>query len=657
MLPVGRIFGSVLSQQVGKIVKDTNSTPSQSKQKWTPIYFLIGLIVVLFASDYLSTMGSENYPYSEFLNLVDGGQVQNVLISENKIVGELKSGKDKSNGASDKANASDKNKSRRFVTVPMPDDTLVKRLLDSKVVFRVEPRNSFFGSALGWVAPLLIFYIFWLFLFRRNSGNAMSGGMFGMAKSKAKIFVERDVKTTFSDVAGVEEAKEELQELVSFLRDPAKFSRIGGRAPKGILLVGPPGTGKTLLARAVAGEAKVPFFSINGSEFVELFVGLGAARVRDLFQDAKKQAPCIIFIDEIDALGKARALGPLETGAGDEKEQTLHQLLAEMDGFDSSEGVLILAATNRPEVLDPALLRAGRFDRQVLVNYPDQVGRLEILQVHIKKIKTDSLLSLESIAALTSGFSGADLANLVNEAALVAVRRNAESVSTSDFNQAIERVIAGLEHKKRLMNPEEKKRIAFHEMGHATVSLGLNVPEKVHKVSIIPRGLAALGYTLQRPVEDRYIVDHEELMAKVAVLMGGRASEKIFFKSLSTGASDDLVKATDLARAMVTQYAMTENLGPVSFERRRSAFLRSETPRAYQDYSEQTAEHIDVEVRRILDTAFQVAIRTITQHRVFVEEGARKLLEIETLDEHQILELWNQKLSVRKLKSSGSYVG
>jgi cell division protease FtsH len=455
--------------------------------------------------------------------------------------------------------------------------------------------------------------------------------------------VERDTKTTFADVAGVDEAKSELQEMVSFLKDPQRYTRLGGRAPKGILLIGPPGTGKTLLARAVAGEAHVPFFSINGSEFVEMFVGLGAARVRDLFTQASQAAPCLVFIDELDALGRFRGGAIPGMSGNEEKEQTLNQLLAEMDGFDSRKGVIILAATNRPEVLDPALLRAGRFDRQVLVSIPDKEGRQQILKVHVKGVPLDESVKLENIAALTPGFSGADLANLVNEAALHAARRNAKSVSEKDFIESIERIVAGIEQRKKIINPEEKKRIAYHEMGHATVALSRKTDVKVQKVSIIPRGMGALGYTLQRPSEDRYLMDEDELMNKIAVLLGGRASEQIFFEKLSTGAADDLVKATDLARAMVTRYGLSKKLGLATYEKPSARFLagpiQSFEPK---EHSEKMAETVDSEINALLNSGLKLAEGSIQINRAFIESGAKKLLEVETLDEAQVADLWRR---------------
>ncbi len=525
-------------------MKEAEDRTKQEDTKPNLWIMLLIFGVILTINSYFSGH-AESIPYSEFLNLVDKGEVANLTLSETTLSGEIKT--------------ADKDHPKNFSTNAPRDDSLIQKLHEKGVTFKSETKNPIWIFLLSWILPALLFYGLWSLASRGLTRAA--GGVLSMTKSRVKVYMEKDVKTTFADVAGVDEARDELQEVVSFLQDPKRYARLGGRAPKGVLLVGPPGTGKTLLARAVAGEAHVPFFSINGSEFVEMFVGLGAARVRDLFNQARKQAPCILFIDEIDALGKSRAFGMMGTGSNEEKEQTLNQLLAEMDGFDPSEGVIMLAATNRPEILDPALLRAGRFDRQILLNNPDQVGRLQILRVHVKKITLDPKADLNQVAALTPGFSGADLANLVNEAALVATRRNAESVTVDDFSQAIERIVAGLEKKSKVMNPKEKERIAFHELGHATVALALNLADKVQKVSIIPRGMGALGYTLQRPTEDRYLLDEDELLNKVAVLLGGRASEKITFGKVSTGAADDLVKATDLAHAMVAQFGMSEKLG------------------------------------------------------------------------------------------------
>ena len=458
------------------------------------------------------------------------------------------------------------------------------------------------------------------------------GGMMSIGKSKAKIFVEKDIKTSFADAAGVDEAKDELKEVVSFLKDPKSYGRLGAHVPKGVLLVGPPGTGKTLLARAVAGEAGVAFFSISGSEFVEMFVGVGAARVRDLFQQARQHAPAIIFIDELDALGRARGSSVLGGGGHDEKEQTLNQLLTEMDGFDSSVGVVLLAATNRPEILDPALLRAGRFDRQVLVDRPDKKGRADILLVHLQKIKLASGVPVEDIAALTPGFTGADLANLVNEAALLATRRDAESVTLEDFTQAIERIVAGLEKRNRLLNPHEREIVAHHEMGHALVAMALPGVDPVQKVSIIPRGIAALGYTLQRPLEDRFLMNRAELMNRMTVLLGGRAAETLIFDEVSTGAADDLGKATEIARSMVVRFGMDEALGQVAYEPEAAPLLGGPEGADWRPrrYGEQTAAAIDAAVRGLIDSAFHMAITVLTTNRALLSQAAEDLLAKET---------------------------
>jgi cell division protease FtsH len=460
-----------------------------------------------------------------------------------------------------------------------------------------------------------------------------------IGKSKAKIYVESDTKVTFADVAGVEEAKTELQEVIDFLKNPKEYGALGGRMPKGILLVGPPGTGKTLLARAVAGEAGVPFFSISGSEFVEMFVGVGAARVRDLFEQARKAAPAIIFIDELDALGRARGAGTFQ-GGNDEREQTLNQLLSELDGFDPGEGLVLLSATNRPEILDPALLRAGRFDRQVLVDRPDRAGRVQILKVHMKKIVQATDIVLDDIAALTTGFSGADLANLVNEAALLATRRGGDVVTMADFTHAIERIVAGLEKRNRLINPRERKIVAYHEMGHALVSMALPGMDAVHKVSIIPRGIGALGYTIQRPTEDRFLMTEGELRAKIAVLMGGREAERLVFGHLSTGAADDLARATDIARSMVARYGMDAELGSVSYETERNSFLGDRTPSYFErSYSEATAETMDAAVREVLRDVSAQALQILSNNRDILDLTAGRLLEVETLDEATLHEL------------------
>jgi cell division protease FtsH len=482
----------------------------------------------------------------------------------------------------------------------------------------------------------------WWFLIRPLAGKmGPGGGLMSIGKSKAKVYVETDIKTTFMDVAGVEEAKAELQETVSFLKDPTQYGRLGARMPKGILLVGPPGTGKTLLARAVAGEASVPFFSMSGSDFVEMFVGVGAARVRDLFEQARQKAPTIIFIDELDAMGRARGAG--QYGGHDEKEQTLNQLLVEMDGFDPTSGIVLIAATNRPEILDPALLRAGRFDRQVLVDRPDKLGRVQILKVHAAKVKLDEATDLEQVAALTPGFTGADLANLVNEAALSATRRNAPSVTLSDFNAGVERIVAGLERKNRILNPREREIVAYHEMGHAIIASSIKGSDPVHKISIIPRGIGALGYTIQRPTDDRYLMTRQELEDRMCVLMGGRAAEHLIFGHLSTGAADDLSKITDIARSIVARYGMELSLGHVAFDVEQRSFLGyAGEPSRQRSYSEDTAREIDCAVRKVVSTAFARAEDILRKNHGILENSAKRLLTQETLDSTELTDLFKE---------------
>ena len=556
-------------------------------------------------------------PYSEFEKLLDAGQVEEVYVRQNRLEGKLRQPTPEGR--------------TRFVTTRVEPD-LADRLSEAGVEYSGVIETTFFRDLLSWLIPVLFFFAVWMFVFRRVADKQGFGGLMSVGKSKAKVYVEKDTKTTFDDVAGVEEAKEELKEVVTFLKQPKEYGRLGARIPKGVLLIGPPGTGKTLLARAVAGEAGVSFFSIGGTEFVEMFVGVGAARVRDLFDQARKAAPCIIFIDELDAVGRARGISPM-AGGHDEKEHTLNQLLAEMDGFDPTEGIVLLAATNRPEILDPALLRAGRFDRQVLVDRPDKVGRLAILKVHVKSIRLGEDVEPEQVAALTPGFSGADLANLVNEAALLATRRGAGAVTMEDFTRAIERIIAGLEKKSRLLNPHERKVVAYHEMGHALVAMVLPGTDTVHKVSIIPRGIGALGYTIQRPTEDRFLMTREELMNKMAVLLGGRAAETLVFEEISTGAADDLDKVTDIARNMVTRFGMHEKLGQMTYEEQRQAFLGEAVlgPSTPRKYSEETAREIDCAVRSLVDQALGTATRVLRTHRRQLEDGATRLLEKETL--------------------------
>jgi cell division protease FtsH len=555
-------------------------------------------------------------PYSEFQKLLDGDKVSEIWITENDIVGELK---EPLQGGQ-----------RRFATTRVQTD-LAQQLDAHGVKYSGRIQSNFVPTLLSWVIPVLLFFGVWVLLMKRMAGKGGGPGFLAIGKSKAKVLVEANTGVTFRDVAGVDEAKLELEEVVRFLKDPKHYSRLGARMPKGVLLVGPPGTGKTLLARAVAGEAGVPFFSISGSEFVEMFVGVGAARVRDLFEQARAKAPAIVFIDELDALGRARNASPV-VGGHDEKEQTLNQLLVEMDGFDPASGIVLLAATNRPEVLDPALLRAGRFDRQVLVDRPDKKGREQILEVYLPKVAAAPDATAAAIAGLTPGFTGADLANLVNEATLVATRRGADAVTLADFTAAIERLVAGLEKKNRLLSPREREIVAWHEMGHALVAASQPLADPVHKISIIPRGVGALGYTMQRPAEDRYLMTREELEARLAVLLGGRAAELVRFDHLSTGAADDLARATQLARSMATRYAMVPSLGNVAYETSEGpGFLGMASMR--RDYSEVTARELDQAVRSIVDAALDRARSALQASREVLDEGARLLLARETLAE------------------------
>lgn len=589
------------------------------------IFLLIWLAIIAF--QYYDNRHVNSVNYDKFLQKLEEGSVKEVTISETSIRAILKT------------KIENTNKNEVIVSVPVKDDKLVEKLIAQNVTFKATPPETFFSNLLKWLLPIFVLLFIFNTFFKKVLGSA-GGGLLNFQKSKARVYVEKDIPTTFKDIAGVEEAKEELKEIVNFLKDPKGFGRLGGRAPKGILLVGPPGTGKTLMARAVAGEANVRFYHINGSEFVEMFVGMGAARVRDLFEQARTNSPCIIFIDELDALGKARAAGPF-SGANDEKEQTLNQLLAELDGFDSSSGVILLAATNRPEVLDPALLRSGRFDRQVLIDKPDQKGRVEILKIHIKKVKPAKDLDIEKIAHLTPGFSGADLENLTNEAALVATRRNAKHIIEEDFVQAMERIVAGLERKNRIINPEEKKRVAYHEMGHATVALATNSMDKIQKISVIPRGVGALGYTLQRPTEDRYLLTKQQLSLKIAVLLGGRVSEKLFFSDISTGASDDLNKSTDIARAMVSQYSMSDKVGLPTYEIKQNQFLPGTTVQIKQ-MSEETSRLIDSEVKNILENSENIAKEALEKNKEFINFCVNQLLEEETLVEEKIVAFWKK---------------
>ncbi|MCX7673448.1 MAG: ATP-dependent zinc metalloprotease FtsH [Thiobacillaceae bacterium] len=597
----------------------------EQKTGWNIAYWLLALLALLWLQDWWQTTRTvEPVPYSEFERALAEGRVEEVIVGDKTITGKLK-------------HPDAKGKTVIVATRVEPD--LAARLSQYNVPYARVIESTLLRDLLSWVLPAVAFFAVWFFLFRRFAERQGMGGFMTIGKSRAKVYVEKNTGVTFDDVAGVDEAKAELREIVEFLKDPQAYGRLGARIPKGVLLVGPPGTGKTLLAKAVAGEAGVPFFSISGSEFVELFVGVGAARVRDLFEQARAKAPAIIFIDELDALGRARGVGG-PVGGHDEREQTLNQLLTEMDGFDSSVGLIILAATNRPEILDPALLRAGRFDRQVLVDRPDKKGRAAILRVHVKKVKLAPEVDVEQVAALTTGFSGADLANLVNEAALAATRRGAEAVQMQDFNTAIERIIAGLEKKNRVLNPQERATVAYHEMGHALVAMALPGTDPVHKISIIPRGIGALGYTIQRPTEDRYLMTAEELEHKIAVLLGGRAAEKLVFGKLSTGAADDLARATDIARDMITRFGMDEDLGYIAYEAQRPRFL--DVPEMVSGgcrVSESTQAAIDRAIRTIVMRAFERAYRILEDNRAILERGAQQLLAKETLEEAELREL------------------
>jgi cell division protease FtsH len=577
----------------------------------------------------LERLGSDvqTVPYSQFETWVADGKVSNLIVGQTTITGTYHAPK----GAQS-----------AFMTNRV-DQGMAQQLDEHNISYSGEPPPSALFNLLSWLAPFVALALIWRYwIFRRGSGLD-STGLLPVGHGHARIYAETGIKTTFADVAGVDEAKQELAEVIGFLRDPGYYGRLGARVPKGVLLVGPPGTGKTLLARAVAGEAHVPFLSITGSEFVEMFVGVGAARVRDLFQQARGQAPAIIFIDELDALGRARGIDGV-IGGHDEKEQTLNQLLAEMDGFDPKSGVIVLAATNRPEILDPALLRAGRFDRQVLVDRPDKKGRIDILKVHLCKIRTAGDLDIEKIAGMTTGFTGADLANLVNEAALVATRRGGDVTTLEDFTQAIERIVAGLEKKSRILSPRERDIVAHHEVGHALVALSLPGTDPVQKVSIIPRGLSALGYTMQRPAEDRFLIGQGDLENRLTVLLGGRAAETLFFNEVSTGAADDLVRATDLARDMVVRFGMDKALGQVSYEPERGSFLVGQTPAwRPRTYSEQTSEAIDGAIREMIAMAFNRAVAILETNRDVVDAAAQQLLQHETLGSPE-LDLLAKKL-------------
>ncbi len=576
-------------------------------------YVLLGVWGVLIIHNiFVTAFEVQTIPYSKFLHLLKEKKISEAAITSNQIQGRMHVEGDGSG--------------ELFRTVRV--DPEISHLLEEyDVNFKGEIESTFLKDLFSWFFPVLLFVGIWYFMIKRIQGQQQ--GFMTLGKNKAKIYMEDEVGVSFSDAAGVEEAKQELVEVIEFLKTPQRFTAIGGKVPRGILLVGPPGTGKTLLAKAVAGESGVPFFSMSGSEFVEMFVGMGAARVRDLFSQAKEKAPCIIFIDELDALGKARGMGTV--GGHDEREQTLNQLLVELDGFDAQVGVILMAATNRPEILDPALLRPGRFDRQVLVDRPDKSGREAILKVHLKEVQAEDNLDVEQIAAMTPGMVGADLANLINEAALLAVRRGKEKVGMSEFEEAVERVVAGLEKKNRLINPEEKKIVAYHELGHAIVAMALPGTDPVQKITIIPRGIAALGYTMQVPTEDRFLMRKTELLNKIATLLGGRAAEEIVFGDISTGAHNDLAKATEIARSMVTQYGMSAAVGQVYHAGSQRSMYLHPGMEGKTEYSQATAELIDREVRETISKQYEIAHSVLEERRELLEKSTAKLLEAETI--------------------------
>ena len=603
-------------------LKDRAKMKDKKTKNFTFLYFIIAFVAMIAINSYLFKTEVKNVPYSEFKELIAKGKISDIVIDTETLQGTL---------------TLDDGKKTKFLTSRVEDADLVKDLQKYNIKFAGYYENKIFKAIISWVLPFAIIFLIWNLLMRKMGGAPSSVLNFG--KSRGKIYGEDEIKITFQDVAGVDEAKVELQEIIEYLKTPQKFMSLGGKIPKGILLVGPPGTGKTLLAKAVAGEAKVPFFSMSGSDFVEMFVGVGASRVRDLFAQAQQKAPCIIFIDELDAIGKARGMNPLSSN--DEREQTLNQLLSEMDGFDTKAGVIIMAATNRPEILDPALLRPGRFDRHVLVDRPDITGREAILNVHIKGVKLAKEVDLKVVAARTPGFVGADLANLVNESALLAARKGKSSVGMEEFEEAIDRVIAGLEKKSRVMNKKEKEIVAFHETGHALMAEFLETTDQVHKISIIPRGISALGYTLQLPTEDRYLMTEKELRDRLCVLLGGRVAEEVIFGEASTGAHNDLGRATDIARSMVKEYGMSKKLGYVTFERERKPLFMDLGPSfgGAKDYSEETAREIDDEIKGIVDEAREKVQTMLSEKKSLLHKVARTLLEKETIEGNELREL------------------
>ena len=603
---------------------DGGRKQDQRKVHFSIWYFIAALLVIMWLQTLMTEQQANRVSYSEFKQLVRTAKVESVTLSPDTVTATLK-------------DAQGPNKSVSAVRVEDPD--LVKDLEAQGIKFSGSSDSKWLGVLISWLLPLAIFFFFWSFLMRRMGSGPQ--GVLSVGKAKVKIYAEKEISVTFDDVAGIDEAKAELEEIVGFLRDPGKFQRLGGKIPKGLLLLGAPGTGKTLLARAVAGEAGVPFFSMSGSEFVEMFVGVGAARVRDLFGQAKEHAPCIIFVDELDALGKARGLNPI--GGHDEREQTLNQLLVEMDGFDQRAGVIIIAATNRPEILDQALLRPGRFDRHVAIDKPDIRGREAILSVHAKGVTLGPDVELKTIAAMTPGFVGADLANLINEAALIAARRDRDEVTMADFKEAADRIIGGIEKRNRVMNPKEKEIVAYHESGHALVAMVLPNTDPVSKISIIPRGIAALGYTQQLPTEDRYLMTRDELLDRLKVLLGGRVSEEIIFGDISTGAQNDLQRATDIARRMIMEYGMSEKLGPLTFvSEPRSAHLDLGMGSQGREFSEKTAQQIDEEIAGIIEETHGNVTKILTHRRDMLEKLAKILLEKESIDGEELTKFMDE---------------
>lgn len=592
-----------------------NGQPS----KPSVILWYVTIIILLFSYllPFVFSTKLETVPYSQFKQYLTEGQLDDLIVGDENITATLK-------GVPD----------RKITVIRVDDPGLVKELAESKVRYSGEYKNRFLGKILSWLIPLGIFAVFYFYAMKKMDPGM---GVMSFSKNKAKIFAENDTQVSFADVAGIDEAQEELEEVVEFLSSPEKSQKLGGRIPKGVLLVGPPGTGKTLLARAVAGEAKVPFFSISGSEFVEMFVGVGAARVRDLFSQAASQAPCIIFIDELDAIGKARGVNSM--GGHDEREQTLNQLLVEMDGFEANKGVIIMAATNRPEILDPALLRPGRFDRQVLVDRPDINGRKAILEIHTKNVVLSPDVDLSKLAGRTPGFVGADLANIINEAALLAARNNKESVESIDFDEAIERVVAGLQKKNRVMNSQEKEIVTYHESGHAIIAESVEHADPVHKITIIPRGISALGYTQQQPTEDRYLMTRSELLDRLTILLGGRVAEELVFNEISTGAQSDLQQASDIARTMVTQYGMSDRLGLVSYEQSRQVMFMPEGFPSAKNYSEAKAAEIDSEISRLIDEAHKTAQKILSERRDVLDKLAELLSVKESIQGDELREI------------------